>query len=94
MKHIRGNSPRCDECFYYDIGHFKSGDLMGICKNDYNCTHGVNGYKLDKRRDFYLTRSMLCCSRWEDAEERISYFDVITGLCYEPGYYGDLFKGD
>lgn len=83
MKAIHGNTPKCRDCFYYDEAPGKKEWYDGFCKNEYQCTHGINGKKLEKPREQYPVRGNDCCRQWEDAEDRISHFDFITGKAFD-----------
>lgn len=79
MKHRLGNSPRCDECYYY-IEKMENDRTAcdGYCINPYNLSHGANGSKRTTPRLSEPTRAYLDCSRWEDKEERLTCFEVLT----------------
>lgn len=83
MKAIRGNNPKCVDCFYYEEVDGKKEWYDGRCHNFYQCTHGVNGRKLDRPRDFYPVRWNDCCRQWEDAENRVSLFEFVTGIAFD-----------
>jgi hypothetical protein len=82
MKQIEGNSPKCSSCYYYAEKEPNDGCLRdGWCSNPYECSHGVNGKKLDKPKERVPVRwnQGSGCYNWEDAEDRISHFDYVTG---------------
>ena len=80
MKHTKGNTPKCYECYFYEDK--EPGDwcrLDGWCRNPYQCTHIANG----KRRTAPVLRVPVMrgheCYYWEDAENRLTHFEVMTG---------------
>lgn len=75
-------TPHCKDCFWYEEKEDKNKFLDGWCKNKYQRTHGINGRKLDKPRDVSV-RWMWCCSQWEDAEDRLTKYEVVTGKVEE-----------
>ena len=75
MKIKEGNSPSCWSCYYYE----ETKPQKGWCNEPYNCSHGINGKRLETPRERIPTRSSVHCSYWEEAETRISYFDYVTG---------------
>lgn len=76
MKHIMGNSPKCNECKYY-----REREEGEVCKADGFCVLGhntINGrrYKVERRAVCWNE----CCGCWIDAEEElIAYYEAVIG---------------
>lgn len=72
MKHIMGNTPRCDECYFYTAKseHEKDNWLDGWC-------HMAKNWE-QREREKMKTRANGRCCFWEDAEDRITYYEVET----------------
>lgn len=79
MKHIEGNSPKCWECYFYTANEEQNRKRDGWCSNPYQLNHGINGKKRDKPLDRYAVNKNWCCRQWEDAEERFTHFECVTG---------------
>lgn len=75
MKIKEGNCPSCWSCYYYE----ETKHQKGLCREEYNCSHGINGKRLKTARESIPTHSSWHCSYWEEAETRISHFDYVTG---------------
>lgn len=78
MKHIEGNSPKCYECYFYTANEGQN-KCDGWCSNPYQLNYGINGRKRDKPLDRYAVNKNWCCRQWEDAEERFTHFECVTG---------------
>lgn len=77
---FRSGKPVCKDCFWYEEneGVQKAGRFHdGLCRNEYQRTHGVNDRKLDKPRDVAVS---WCdsCRQWEDAEDRLTRYEAWT----------------
>ncbi len=79
MKHKMGNLPKCSDCFWYSEKEPHDGcRLDGWCSNEYQRTVGVNGHKREKPLERYEVARNHACRRWEDAESRLTHFEVMT----------------
>lgn len=68
-----GNTPRCDECYFYTAKseHEKDNWFDGWCQQKNNvkdCWH--------KREGRVKTNANFRCRYWEDAEDRLTYYEV------------------
>ena len=80
MKQIEGNSPKCSSCYYFTEKEPNDGCLHdGWCGELHQCMYYGNGKKREKRLVRCQTEWNSWCRYWEDAEDRISYFDYVTG---------------
>ena len=79
MRHRLGNGqPHCKDCFWYEENKQNGTKFLdGWCKNEYERTHGINGRKREPRD--VAVRWMWNCSQWEDAEDRLTKYEVMTG---------------
>ena len=80
MKHIMGNTPKCYECYFYKDK--EQGDYCrydGWCYHPKQCKYGINGRIRREAQSRIPVRRGSECRWWEDAEDRISHFDVMTG---------------
>ena len=73
MRHIMGNTPHCDECYWYTAKseHDKDNWLDGWCRQE-------KEVKDWNQRDRMKTRANDRCRFWEDAEDRLTYYEVET----------------
>lgn len=79
MKHRMGNSPHCNECFWYKEKKDHDGcKLDGWCHNKKQCSTGINGHRLEHPHERIETRWNNCCRQWEDAEDHLTHFEVCT----------------
>lgn len=79
MRHRLGNTPKCITCYSYREKEPNDGCLYdGWCTNKYYCSHGINGSKRSKPPEREAVMWMWSCRRWEDAEARLTYFEVLT----------------
>lgn len=79
MRHRLGNSPKCIECYSYREKKPNDGCLYdGWCVNKYNCSHGINGRKRERPLEREAVRWQWSCRRWEDADTRLTHFEVNT----------------
>lgn len=77
MRHRLGNGPKCNECFYYTEKVDHDGCRYdGWCTNKHQLTHGINGRKRDKPLERYAVMWNGCCKEWEDAEDRLTRYEV------------------
>ena len=80
MKQIEGNSPKCSSCYYFTEKEPNDGCMLdGWCVCQHQLVYGVNGKKRSIPLDRMNVRRNGECSWWEDAEDRISHFDYVTG---------------
>lgn len=87
MKNRKGNSPRCDECAFYQ--ERQEGERLrypntGWCTN--KKAQGINGRKPLKQLERIQTDGCICCSLWVDAKSGYTHFEVLTG--YKEPYDG------
>lgn len=73
MRHRLGNSPKCKDCFFYQE---KSPEDVNN-QHDGWCPKGlrINGKKVNDRAKVDWNHF---CDDWEDAEERLTYYEVVT----------------
>lgn len=78
MKHRAGNTPKCNECFWY---HEKEGNCIydGWCTNPYQLSHGINGRLREKPIARIAVRWMWVCRFWKDAEDGTTFYEIVTG---------------
>ena len=79
MKHRLGNSPKCISCFFYR--EKEAGDKCrgyGWCTNKKHLAVGVNGHKREKPPEREAVQWMHSCRLWEDAENRLTHYEVLT----------------
>ena len=81
MKHTPGYTPRCDECYYYTE---KNAD--DEYPKDGWCSKGL--YINNKKRlDGWSVWRFWNCERWEDADDRVTIYELLTGKA-EPSRTG------
>ena len=53
---IRGNTPKCGDCKYYTepLMMKPGGDGIGLCRNEYQCGHGINGHRRSRPLPFAI----------------------------------------
>ena len=80
MKHIMGNSPKCNECL-----HWRNPEPWEKCKHDGWCTNrkhlstGINGKKREHPPEKESVKWNGSCHWWEDAEyPYINHFEAAT----------------
>lgn len=79
MKHIMGNTPKCSECFWYrEKEDYDKCRLDGWCTNKKQCAVGINGRKREHPPDREAVHWNGQCKWWEDAEDRVTHFEVQT----------------
>jgi hypothetical protein len=73
VKHVMGNTPRCDECYFYTAKSEREKDnwLDGWCRQE-------NMVKNWQQRERMKTSANGRCRFWEDAEDRLTYYEVET----------------
>ena len=77
MRHRMGNSPKCIECYYYREKEDGDGCKRdGWCVNPYQCSHGINGRKLEHPQEKKTVLWNERCHCWEDAEDRLTSYEV------------------
>ena len=78
MRHRLGNTPKCCECYWYreKEAHEKANQKDGWCTNKKQCACGINGHKRYHPPEREPKRWNGCCSWWEDAELRLTHFEV------------------
>ena len=99
MKHIMGNSCKCNECYWY-----REPEPDEKCPEDGFCTnvraHGINGKRLKDPKAEMPVMWGNNCSHWEDAETRFTMYEVLTlnaEPCRTPAekeYIENLLRGD
>lgn len=80
MRHKKGNSPKCSECFFYS--EKKEGEnnrFDGWCTCPRQLNYGINGRKRETPLEKMPVRAQGECTWWEDAEDRTSHYEVTTG---------------
>ena len=85
MKHIMGNSPKCNECKYYR--EREPGDNFrydGWCVEPWSLAHNLLGQKLKVPVERRGVLGNWNCNRWIDAESDLTRYEVETGQP-EPG---------
>ena len=82
MKHVMGNSTRCSECYWYREKEVEDkGTHTGYCYHKFHKTHDCLGKKRSspveriKAHEHHGTD----CRLWEDAEDRVTHFEVMCG---------------
>ena len=77
MRHRLGNSPKCCECFFCREKEQNDGCRYdGWCTNKAQLRKGINGHIREhppEREPRYWNSR---CSLWEDAEDRLTAFEV------------------
>ena len=73
INHIMGNTPRCDECYFYTAKSEREKDnwLDGWCRQE-------NMVKNWQQHERMKTSANGRCRFWEDAEDRLTYHEVMT----------------
>lgn len=68
-----GNTPRCDECYFYTAKSEREKDnwLDGWCRQE-------NMVKNWQQHERMKTSANGRCRFWEDAEDRLTYHEVMT----------------
>jgi len=74
-----GNSPKCSECFWYrEKQTEKECPLDGWCTNKKRLKIGINDHKREHPPEREAVRWNHECRWWEDAEDRLTHFEVCT----------------
>ena len=80
MRHIMGNSPKCNECL-----HWRNPEAWEKCKHDGWCINqkhlriGINGQKRKNPPEKEAVKWNGVCDWWEDVEyPHINYFEAAT----------------
>jgi hypothetical protein len=79
MRHTLGNTPKCNECYWYRDSEPNDGCRGdGWCTNKKQCSVGINGRKREHppERESVLWNNS--CRHWEDAEDRFTRFEADT----------------
>lgn len=78
MRHRLGNTPKCCECYWYreKEAHEKTNQKDGWCTNKKQLACGINGRKREHPPEREPRLWNGCCSWWEDAELRLTHFEV------------------
>lgn len=80
MRHRLGNGPKCKECYWYREKEEHDGCREdGWCHNKHQLSVGINGRKREHPPDREPVMWNGCCRDWEDAEDRLTRFEVLTG---------------
>ena len=82
MKHVMGNSIRCSECYWYQEKEYDDrGNHTGYCNHKFHQTHDFLGKKRNEpvERITAHKNDGGGCQRWEDAEDRLTGFEVMCG---------------
>ena len=79
MKHRMGNTPKCNECFWFREKQTKKECwLDGWCVNKEQCAEGINSRKRQHPFERIAVRWNGHCRRWEDAECRLTAYEVLS----------------
>ncbi len=75
MKHKLGNTTHCIDCY-----HFREKDELHKTHYDGFCKLGciINGKKVSDREPPVYWNDGSGCRDWEDAEARLTHFEVMT----------------
>lgn len=75
MKHKLGYHTWCNECFYYiEKSEADRGNFDGYCRKGFK----LNGKNINEKPRKVQRFSGWHCDDWEDAENRLTYFEVKT----------------
>ena len=80
MKHIMGNSVKCNECLHWrDPEPWEKCREDGWCVNKKHLSIGINGHKRQNPPEKEARKWMWDCHWWEDAEyPHINQFEAET----------------
>ena len=79
MKHTLGNDPRCKDCYWYREKEADDKCLFeGWCTCKKELATGINGRKREHPPERKAVHDHWCCQWWEDAEERLTHYEVMT----------------